>query len=216
MARPVHYGVLLFPDFQLLDVMGPVDVLTVLSWDDPSLRLSMITCGSLDAVSNRPSPDATGRTRHAFGTCIVPQFTLDNAPDDIDALIVPGGKGTREHDAMTPYVDFIKARYPHLKYILSVCTGAALLARAGVLNRRRATSNKMAWDWVCSQGPETEWVRKARWVVDGNVWTTSGITAGIDGTFGLVEHLYGEDTAQEVARRMEYARVENEGDDAFA
>jgi transcriptional regulator GlxA family with amidase domain len=72
-------------------------------------------------------------------------------------------------------IEFIKETYPKLRYIISVCSGATLLARAGVLDGKRATTNKSVWEWAVLQGPKVKWVPTARWVVDGNIWTTSGV-----------------------------------------
>jgi putative intracellular protease/amidase len=74
--------------------------------------------------------------------------------------------------------DFIFARYPQLKYLLSTCSGAVSLANSGVLEGRRATSNKAGWRWVITHGKNVNWVPTARWVVDGNIWTSSGVSAG--------------------------------------
>lgn len=103
-----------------------------------------------------------------------------------------------------------------LKYILSVCTGATILARAGILDGRKATTNKRSWDWATSNGPNVNWVHTARWVADGNIWTSSGISAGIDLTYAWLGHVYGEDVADYVAISDEYKRWTNSTDDPFA
>ena len=73
----------------------------------------------------------------------------------------------------------------------SVCTGAGLLARAGILDGRRATSNKRSLDWVISQGPKVEWVPQARWVEDGKFATSSGVSAGIDMALAIIASICG-------------------------
>lgn len=73
---------------------------------------------------------------------------------------------------------FIAEQYPKLEYLLSVCTGARNLADAGVLEGKRATSNKAVWDTVITHGKNVTWVPTARWVTDGNIWTSSGVAAG--------------------------------------
>ena len=99
---------------------------------------------------------------------------------------------------------------------VSVCTGSALLAKAGLLDGLRATSNKRAFEWVMAQGPQVTWIRKARWVKDGRFWTSSGISAGIDMTLGLISHLLGRERSLEVARRAEYLWNEDRNDDPFS
>ena len=74
--------------------------------------------------------------------------------------------------------DFIASRFSELDYVLSVCTGAVSLAKSGVLNGKRATTNKSAWSFGTSSGTNITWVPTARWVEDGKVWTSSGVAAG--------------------------------------
>lgn len=135
------YGVALFPGFQALDVFGPLDVLNFLSKTVP-LELSLIgpTLEPVSTLHNAPS------TR--IGQSVVPTHTYDNAPDDIEVLLVPGGMGTRDLDNTKRVVDFVKERYPKLKYLLTVCTGSAIAAQAGVLDDKEATSNKRSFSWV--------------------------------------------------------------------
>jgi len=73
---------------------------------------------------------------------------------------------------------FVQQRYPTLEYLASVCTGSGILANAGVLSGKRATTNKAAWAQVVSIGSNITWVPSARWVQDGNIWTSSGVAAG--------------------------------------
>lgn len=214
-VRPQHYGVLLFRTFELLDVAGPIEALGVLSLTQAPMKLSYIS----DTLAPQTN-DYTNQSvnHHTFGTYVVPQYTLETAPEDIDILFVPGGLGTGPPllEPTQPYVDFIAKTYPRLKYLVSVCTGAGLLARAGVLDGRNATTNKMAWNETTALGPNVNWVRQARWVQDGNIWTTSGVSAGTDGTLGLIEYLYGKDTADGLAKFMEYVRISDPTHDPFA
>lgn len=110
---------------------------------------------------------------------IMATHTFANAPA-LDVLLVPGGLGNRvlEQANDTSVEDFVRLRFDQLDYLLSVCTGALSLARAGVLNGRRATTNKSAWDSVVGSGTNVTWVPSARWVVDGKVWTSSGVSSG--------------------------------------
>ncbi|KAF1929271.1 class I glutamine amidotransferase-like protein [Didymella exigua CBS 183.55] len=133
---------------------------------------------------------------------------------DIEVLLVPGGGGTRQN--MTEEIAFVKAIYPKLKYIISICTGATLLSRAGLLDGRKATTNKRAWAWATSTGPNVTWVPSARWVEDGNIFTSSGISAGIDVTIAWVGRVYGEEVADYLANSMEYERWTDPHKDPFA
>ncbi|KAJ7121061.1 class I glutamine amidotransferase-like protein [Mycena epipterygia] len=115
-------------------------------------------------------------------------------------------------------IDFIRAQAPKAKYILSVCSGALQLALAGVLSGRRATTNKAFYHLItetASKARDIEWVPKARWVVDGNVWTSSGVSAGSDMALAFLEHLAGAKLARQVRSIIELPEVSS-GDDQFA
>ncbi|KAK8912292.1 Isonitrile hydratase [Metarhizium anisopliae] len=206
MKPPSKFAVLLFDSFQALDVFGPLDVLNMLALDN-TLELSIIST-SLDPV--------TACTGSSIGQYVLPTHSLQNSPEDIEVLLVPGGRGTRDTGSTQPQVDFIKARCPKLQYLLTICTGAALAARAGVLDGKKATSNKAAFAWVKTQGEKVNWVPDARWVKDGTTWTSSGISAGIDMMYAFIADQYGEDTAEEIARLSEYVRNTDPSNDPFA
>ena len=115
-----------------------------------------------------------------------------------------------------PLTDWIAFRSPHTEIVGSICTGAALLARAGVLDGRRATTNKFAFDWVVSQGPRVSWVHRARWVTDGSFMTSSGVSAGIDMSLDIVARTIDAERARLVAQLMEYTPHSDANDDPFA
>ncbi|KAH8898527.1 class I glutamine amidotransferase-like protein [Thozetella sp. PMI_491] len=207
---PKKYGVALFPGFQSLDVFGSLDVLNFLSLTH-KLELSLIA-PTLDPVSTIP---ASERPVVRIGQSLVPTHTYETAPEDLEVLLVPGGPGVRDLEGTQPIVDFIKARYPKLRFLLTVCTGSALAARAGVLDGKQATSNKISFEWVKSQGANVNWQPKARWVTDGNIWTSSGVSAGIDQIFAFVADQYGADVADAIATRSEYVPNKDPSIDPF-
>ena len=100
--------------------------------------------------------------------------------------------------------------------VLSVCTGSALLARAGVLDGVRATSNKRAFDWVMTQGPNVHWERRARWVEDGRFVTSSGVSAGIDMALAVVARIAGRPEAERIAKIIEHTWQSDPTVDPFA
>ncbi|KDQ14439.1 hypothetical protein BOTBODRAFT_132252 [Botryobasidium botryosum FD-172 SS1] len=209
---PINYGMILFPAFQALDVFGPLDILNTLAFTHP-INLALIA-STLDPVTTRTVMNSAGSN---FSESVVPTHTFANPPKDLDVLFVPGGAGTRAPEpALLDVIAYIKETYPSLKYLVSVCTGSTLLARAGVLDGKRATTNKKAWAWATSQGPNVKWVPVARWVEDGNIWTSSGISAGMDATFAWVSAVYGEAVAADTANGLEYERHTDPSWDPFA
>ena len=111
----------------------------------------------------------------ALAPQVLATHSFDNPPP-LDVLLVPGGVlADKDAPALN---DFIARQYPTLEYLLSVCTGARNLADAGVLEGKRATSNKAVWASVITHGKNVTWVPTARWVNDGNIWTSSGVAAG--------------------------------------
>ncbi|KAJ3755817.1 class I glutamine amidotransferase-like protein, partial [Lentinula raphanica] len=209
---PKSYGLLVFPTFQALDAFGPMDVLNLLS-KNFQMNLSIVA-ETLDPVSTKPRDPSLNPLRSDFGQSIFPTHTFANAPP-LDVLIIPGGYGTRADD-LDPLYEFVRRTYPSLKYLLTVCTGSWIAARAGILDGRRATSNKNAWTMTTEVGPKVNWVPHARWVVDGNIWTSSGVSAGMDATLAFVQEIYGEEQANTIARVMEYERHEDSYWDPFA
>lgn len=138
-------------------------------------------------------------------------------------LIAPGGRGVNyalETVNDTRIEDFIAARFASTPYVLSVCNGAAWLARAGVLKGRRATTNKATWAWVTDpkHGEGIEWVPSARWVQNegSKVWTSSGISAGIDMTYAFLKYLYGAEKVDEVMNVAEYTPHRDADWDSFS
>ncbi|KAF3480971.1 ThiJ/PfpI family protein [Arthroderma uncinatum] len=209
---PANFGVVLFPAFQALDVFGPIDALNLLSLTR-KLNLSIIA-ETLDPVSTQVRSPNINRFGSSFGEAVLPTHTFDTAPS-LDVLLIPGGFGTEAPD-LGPLLAYIKRTYPSLKYILTVCTGSELLAKTGILDGRYATTNKQVYNRVVKSGPKVNWVPEARWVADGNVWTSSGVSAGIDLTFAFIEAVYGTVVSNMVSEGMEYVRDVDWRKDPFA
>jgi len=148
---------------------------------------------------------------------ILATHTFATAPP-LDVILVPGGLGanTLIEKGNRQIEDFVASRYNSTSYIGSVCTGAALLARSGILDGRRATSNKEAFAWVVGFGPKTEWVPNARWVHDGKVWTSSGVSAGMDMIVAFLREIYGDPKVNNVVNGAEYSPHTDPDWDAFA
>lgn len=206
---PTHVCLILYEGFQSLDVFGPIDILNVLSQLYPSLRLSILA-PTLSPISTRTSPSSL------FTQSVLPTHTYASPPTSIDAVLLPGGLGARPPADHAALYAFLQTVYPTLHSLLTVCTGSALLAQTGLLDHRRATSNKRAWSWVKTLGTDVEWVAKARWVVDGNIWTSSGVAAGTDMCIAWVGAVWGEAVARDIGERIEYRVNGDAGDDPFA
>jgi len=198
----LRYGVIVYPGFQALDVFGTLDALNSLSLVYP-MQLSVIA-ETLDPVSTR-LPRSLNNSGADFSQSILPNYTFETAPP-LDVLIVPGGIGNRIASNVEAAIQYIRAIYPKLRYLISVCTGSRMVAEAGVLDGRRATTNKRAWTTTIACRPQVEWVPHARWVVDGNIWSSSGVSAGIDVIFAFMGVEYGEEVAAMIANFMEYER----------
>lgn len=196
MVRDVN--IVVFDGFEPLDVFGPFDVFT--HTDAVGVRLF-----SLDGPGATVSEG--GARVEALG------------PEEIDprgVLLIPGGSGTRALVGDGRWLSSLRRLAAQSSQVLTVCTGSALLAAAGALDGRRATSNDLAFDWVVGTGERVDWIKEARWVVDGKFRTSSGISAGIDMALDYVEDTCGPEAADKVSTQMEYIRNRESGYDPFA
>lgn len=158
-STPTKLAFILYPGFQSLDLFGPLDILALLANRTP-LQLCLLSPGpSLSPVST--AHHVWEKIGSNFGTQVVPTHTLENAPDDIDMLLVPGGIGARQDESedIIKVTEFVRSWWANVvkgeqegekkRWLLSVCTGSYLLARAGVLEGKTATTNKRVFGWVC-------------------------------------------------------------------
>lgn len=191
-------AVILFDNFETLDVFGPVEIL-----------------GRLPEYFNIDYYSLNGNLKTSTQGVQMPTKKISDV-EDTDILLVPGGKGTREEINNPELISAIKSISNNAKYILTVCTGSALLAKTALLDGRIATSNKRAFDWVASVREEVKWKRKARWVVDGKFYTSSGVSAGIDMSLGFIKDIINTETAHKIAQEIEYEWNDNPEKDNFA
>ena len=197
---PRTVGVFHFDGFEPLDVFGPVQMLGALR---DHFRVVML------------GPEAEQPVTSSLGQRVLADRAWDDAAP-LDIMMVPGGQGTRVEVANTRLLEAVRQRAETSELVTSVCTGAAILAVAGLLDGRRATSNKRAFEWVRSQGPNVEWIAEARWVEDGNRVTSGGVAAGTDMAMYLIARLHGATTAEQLASRLEYRWNASPSDDPFA
>ncbi|KAF5379534.1 hypothetical protein D9615_006543 [Tricholomella constricta] len=209
---PLNFGVIIFPGFQLLDACGPLDALNTLAHESP-MNLSVIAA-TMEPVSTKLPASLTPNPGN-FGESIVPTHTFDTAPN-LDVLLIPGGRGTKDQENVQGAIDFVAKVYPSLKYLITVCSGAGIAARAGVLDGKRATTNKMSWAPSIALRTQVTWIAHARWIVDGNIWTSSGVSAGLDVIFAFIAEVYGGKVADHIANVLEYERHTDPTWDPFA
>jgi transcriptional regulator GlxA family with amidase domain len=196
MVRPRNVVVLLFDGVQSLDVSGPVEVLAALQ--------------RVPASSKRPRRGYDVRTlsvdgaavRTSSGLTIAADGSLDDAPDSIDTLIVPGGAGARAASADPLLLDWVADASARARRTVSVCTGAFVLAAAGLLDGRRATTHWSAAAALARLHPRVDVDPDPIFVRDGDVWTSAGVTAGMDLALALVEHDHDRDLALTIARHL--------------
>ena len=119
-------------------------------------------------------------------------------------LLLPGGIGTLPQLQNQALLDFLRKRAPRAQVTMSVCSGSALLAKAGLLDGHRATSNKQFFSLATGQSDAVEWVAEARWVDAGQFVTSSGVSAGMDMALAVIERLFGTERAEQIAVLTEY------------
>lgn len=192
-------GALLFPGFELLDMFGPLEMFGNLP-------------GTIEIVT---VAQQAGAVRSGQGPSAIADYGFDDCPP-LDLLLIPGGMSTRDEVENTVMIDWLRRRVPDIGTVMSVCSGSALLARAGLLDGRRATTNKMFFHDVAQQGPRVEWVREARWVEDGKYATSSGVSAGIDMALAVIAKLAGQQVSDSLAVATEYDWHRDANWDPFA
>ncbi|MGB0507484.1 MAG: DJ-1/PfpI family protein [Pikeienuella sp.] len=190
-------GALIFPEFELLDLYGPLEMFGMFA----------------DEFQIRIVAETTGPIASSMG----PRTAVDDlfGQQDYDILLIPGGRGTHRDVGNQTLLNWLTTAAAKAEITTSVCTGSALLARAGILDGRAATTNKNAFNWVASQGAKTNWQPSARWVEDGNIFTASGVSAGIDMSLAVIARLLGQQAAVQAAQWAEYVANPDAENDPF-
>jgi transcriptional regulator GlxA family with amidase domain len=191
-------GAILYEGFELLDLYGPLEMFGSLK---PQLEILTVA-------------EKTGPVSSFQGPQTMVEFDYQNCPR-LDLILLPGGFGTIQELKNQTIMSFLKERVPSAKVTMSVCSGSWILARAGLLNGRRATSNKAYFKMATQQSDQVEWVSEARWVEDGPFYTSSGVSAGMDMSLAVIASLYGKEKALDIANGAEYIWNQDPDADPF-
>ena len=192
-------AVLVFPGFQTLDLFGPLELLGDLG---DQLKITIV------AQTSDPVPSVHGQS-------ILVDKTISDG-SDYDLFLIPGGDSALRVPDSTVMVDWIRSTAQNAEMVMTVCTGSVLLAMTGMLDGRKATTNKQDFRGTVPLGPNVEWVTQARWVEDGKFFTSSGVSAGMDMTLAAIANLYGLETAKRTAEGIEYQWHDDSNWDPFA
>ena len=194
----IDFNIFLFDDFETLDVFGPVEIIgkleEVYTMKFFSIKGGIITSKQKTQIVTKPYTEI----------------------DFNGILFIPGGQGTRKLVNDEDTILIIKKIAKSSLYCITVCTGTALLAKTGLLNWVKATSNKRSFDWVKSTNLEVHWIYKARWVHDSKYYTSSGVSAGMDMILGFISDKFGKEKAMEIADHIEYIWNDDPQEDIFA
>ncbi|KAF9425429.1 hypothetical protein BGZ94_007532 [Podila epigama] len=197
----LRVGALIFDGFDLLDVMGPM---RIFGDEDNKLDIEIVFV----AKTLKPC-------RSSQQVEITPHHTLETAPK-LDLFFIPGGIGTRTYANSEELLQLVRDRINASTWTMSVCTGAGILAKTGLIDGYAATTNKAVFEWPVSQGPNVNWVKRARWVQDGKFVTSSGVSAGIDAALFIVSELTSLENAYAVSKDIEYTWHDKADEDPFA
>jgi len=192
MSEPRNVGIFIFPDVEVLDFCGPFEVFSVAGRQIAPGSFRVFTVGqTADELSARN------------GLRVVPERSFADA-GPIDLVLIPGGQGTRSLLKEEAVLHWIRSRAENAELVLSVCTGALLLGKAGLLDGLESTTHHLSLDLLAEIAPRTRVRRDTRVVDNGRVITSAGVAAGIDMSFHVVERLLGAETAEATARYIEY------------
>lgn len=191
-------GILIFDEVEVLDFSGPFEVFSVARLNEESRRTDPSPFDvMLVAQFDRPVVAAGGMK-------VLPDTTFEDCPP-LDLLMVPGGLGTRWEMHNEKLLSFVRARAEQVELLASICTGALILASAGLLDGRTATTHWHSLQLLGELFPSVDVDDQARVVRDGNIMTSAGISAGIDMSLDILAAYFGDEVARFTATYMEYA-----------
>lgn len=188
----LNVGILIFDEVEVLDFAGPFEVFSIAEDENNCKIFNVFTISEKEEIFARN------------GLGVKAQYALDHAPH-LDILVIPGGYGAKHIQFKnTQLLNWIKTRYIQLKIIFSVCTGAFILAEAGLLMNLKATTHWMELSRLKREYPQIEVIDHAKYVDEGKVVTSGGISSGIHASLYIVARLKGIDIALKTAKIMEF------------
>jgi transcriptional regulator GlxA family with amidase domain len=188
-----NVAILIFDEVEVLDFAGPFEVFSVTGRTRDVKPFNVYTVA-----------EHKGEVLARNSLSVNPRCTIHDCPP-ADVVVIPGGWGTRSAMNNPAIINWIRHVAGEAELVLSVCTGALLLAKAGLLDGHEATTHHMQLELLAQTAPAATVLRARRYVDSGKIITAGGISAGIDMSLHVVARLLGTDAARETARYMEYA-----------
>jgi transcriptional regulator GlxA family with amidase domain len=193
MSKTRNVAIFIFDDVEILDFAGPYEVFNVTTETSQGNPFYVYSVG------------LTGEVVQARGKlALQPAFSIDNCPQP-DLLLIPGGWGTRALLKNERVMDWLRDQTPKVEFLLSVCTGALLLAQAGLLKGLNATTHAGAFGELAAISSDITILKEERWVDNGKIITSGGVSAGIDMALYVVHKLLGDDALAATLNEMEYS-----------
>lgn len=187
-----NVAILIYNDVEVLDFAGPFEVFSVTSESDENQPFQVYTVAETKEA-----------IRAKNGLSVNPEYTLTDCPSP-HIVIIPGGIGSREAMKRSAILDWVKTCSQDAEFVMSVCTGSLILAKAGLLEGLKATTHHQAFDLLREIAPNTTVVENQRFVEEDKILTSGGIAAGIDLSLYVVAKLLGQETALNTTKYMEY------------
>lgn len=194
-------NILLYDNYELLDVMGPIEMITTI----PGVELD---CFSISGGYIKSFQNIKIETKK--------KSEITFKKDDVNIILIPGGRFFKEMLKDNLFIETINFLTTHSDFCLTICTGSALLAKTGLLNGKTATTNKQAWNWIKDNFKKVNWIRKARWCIDKKYYTSSGVSAGTDMVLQFILNIFGKNVLNNILKNTEYIWHNQPDNDPFA
>lgn len=194
---PLNVGILIFDKVEVLDVAGPFEVFSVTRLHEKR-RLKEQSPFKVILISEQAN-----QVIGVGGMRFTPNVTIHDCPD-LDVLIIPGGWGTRSEVKNDNLLQWIVHQASRARLTASICTGSSLLGKAGLLDGVEATTHWRAFDFLRESAPLAILRRDVRFTLKEPIFTSAGVSAGIDLALRIVSHFFGSKVGKDTARQMEY------------